>query len=189
MACIARFALVALLSFSTVVVAREVAGVNVPDRITLDGMPLVLNGAGIRTKFFVKVYVGALYLPAPQKDAAAVLAHNGAGAVRMHFLHGSVGRDKIVGGWNDGFAANLTDAERAALAERLARFNQIFPDMKRGEVVRLEFLPNVGTRVYLNDELRGTIEGADFFRALLKVWLGDRPADADLKQAMLGGNP
>ncbi len=186
MSLVARILAVSLFWFATLAGAKEVAGINVPDRIALDGSPLVLNGAGIRTKLFVKVYVGALYLPAPQGDASAVLAHPGAGAVHMRFLHSKVSRDKIVGAWNDGFAANLTDAARAPLASRLARFNELFTDMKKGDVVRIEFLPGKGTRVHLNDGLRGTIEGGDFFSALLRVWLGEKPADADLKRAMLG---
>jgi hypothetical protein len=40
--------------------------------------------------------------------------------------------------------------------------------------------------VYIADELRGTIEGADFFQAVLRIWLGDKPADSGLKRGMLG---
>jgi hypothetical protein len=47
-------------------------------------------------------------------------------------------------------------------------------------------LPRGDTRVWINDAQRGTVQGADFQRALLRVWLGNKPADTDLKQALLG---
>jgi hypothetical protein len=183
-----RLVFLATMLVATAAPAREVAGVLVPDTVTLEpgAVRLVLNGAGVRSKFFVKVYAGALYLPAPQTDAAQILRHSGAAAVHMHFLHSEVSREKLVDAWNDGFHANLTDAERAALAGRIEQFNALFRTVRKGDVIRLDYLPATGLRVYIADELRGTIEGADFFQAVLRIWLGDKPADSGLKRGMLG---
>ncbi|MGL5395016.1 MAG: chalcone isomerase family protein, partial [Shewanella sp.] len=43
--------------------AKEVSGVQVADSITLDAQTLQLNGAGVRSKFFMDLYVGSLYVP------------------------------------------------------------------------------------------------------------------------------
>ena len=166
--------------------SREVGGVRVPETARLaDGTELVLNGAGLRTKFFFKIYAGALYLRRPLHEAAAVLADPGPKRVLMHFIYKKVERHKLVEAWEEGFRANLDEAAYAALAPRLARFNALFPDLHRDETVRLDYLPGQGTQVWINDRLAGTIPGADFHRALLAVWLGESPADWELKEAML----
>ncbi len=168
--------------------AREVAGVEVPESVTLhnDDTPLVLNGAGVRRKFFFKIYVGALYLPQKVHSAEAVFAQTGPKRVRMHFLYDEVPRAKLVKAWEEGFAANQDAATLARLRERLDRFNALFPDVKRGDVIDLDYVPERGTEVWINNSLAGSIEGADFQRALLAVWLGAEPADAALRDAMLG---
>lgn len=168
--------------------AREVAGVVVPEGATVGDAALVLNGAGIRRKFFIKVYVGALYLPHRAQATAAVLDMPGPTRVTMHVLYDEIAAHKLVSAWNDGFEANLSANERSALAPRIDAFNALFDTVREGDEVRLDYVPEAGTQVFIRGQLRGTIPGADFHRALLKVWLGDHPADAGLKAAMLGGD-
>ena len=170
----------------TAVGATEVAGVLVPETASLDSDQLVLNGAGVRKKFFVKVYVGALYLTRKQDTVEAVLADEGAKRISMHFLYKEVERDKMVDGWNDGFRNNLSDTEFGKLQARLDRLNAMTETLRAGDMMRLDYVPGTGTSVWINDTEKGTVPGADFHRALLKVWLGKAPADNALKQAMLG---
>jgi len=105
----------------------------------------------------------------------------------MHFLYKEVERNKLVTGWQDGFENNLDSARFEQLATRLAKFNKLFRTMRRGDVIDLDYQPAEGTRVLFNGELQGRIEGADFYAALLQVWLGQKPADPDLKTALLKG--
>ena len=165
-----------------------VAGVKLPDRIELAGQPLLLNGAGVRSKFFIKVYVGALYLRQRSRDPARILAMPGARSMRMFMLYKKVGAGKIRDGWRDGFEANLDDAQFAALLPRLQRFNRLFPDLRKGDRVEMNYLPGQGTQLRINDRTLGSIEGEDFFNALLSVWIGDEPADKDLRRGLLGGD-
>lgn len=181
-------ALVLMLS-SPMVFAKDVAGVTLPDTVTLGAkVPLVLNGAGIRSKFFIKIYVGALYLPAHSHDVDAVLRHTGPVAMHMHFLHSEVSKEKLVKAWNEGFDANLDAAERARLSGRIERFNELFRTVRKGDVIRLDYLPGAGTTVTINNESRDVIDGEDFMQAWLRIWLGKQPADADLKQGLLGAD-
>ena len=179
--------MVFVLLFYGTVSALTVAGVSVTDRVTLGtaGPELVLNGAGIRKKLFIKVYVGALYLPEKTTDPAKILAAVGAKRVTMHFLYREVSRKKIVDAWSEGFSRNLSAGEFKAVESRLLRFNDLFRTMVRGDVITLDYLPSAGTEVRINGKHMGTIEGADFYRALLGVWLGENPADDGLKKAML----
>jgi hypothetical protein len=177
-----------LLLITTSAPARDMGGVTVPDHITVEGeaQTLALNGAGYRKKFFVKVYIGALYLPQPENRAEAILDANTPRAVQLHFVH-DVSAGKLVDAWNDAFTANHPTTQLQALRSRLDQFNGFMRDVKSGDVLRLELSPRGATRVWFNGEQRGTLEGADFQRALLAVWLGPKPVDSDLKQALLAG--
>lgn len=178
----------ALMSSATAF-GREVAGVTLPETITLGTKPpLVLNGAGIRSKFFIKVYLGALYLPTRTRDAEAVLRSNGPVAIHMYILHSEISKEKLVNAWNDGFDANLDAAEHARLGPRIERFDGLFQTVHKGDVIRLDYLPGTGTTVSISNEKRGVIEGEDFMQAWRRIWLGQQPVDADLKQELLGAD-
>lgn len=60
-------------------------------------------------------------------------------------------------------------------------------DMKSGERLRFMVKPGAGVQVDVNGKPRGTIAGDDFARALLSVWLGSSPPNAELKAGLLGG--
>ena len=79
-------------------------------------------------------------------------------------------------------------SERKAIQPRLEAFNKLFTAMQKGDLLRIDYTPARGTEVRLNGEWRGSVEGNDFFRALLKVWLGSDPVSKSLKLDMLGGN-
>ena len=171
--------------------AAEIEGIKFPDIVRLgdNGPELVLNGAGLRTRFFFKVYMGALYLP--QKTASAQSAIAGAGAKRiaMHILR-EIEADEFMSSLDEGLKANHAPGDLAKIEPQLKQLQAIFDAVKitrNGDVILLDYIPGDGTRVTVNGESRGLLTGEDFIRALLRVWLGEQPADASLKKAMLGG--
>ena len=166
--------------------ARTIGDITVPDTLSIAGKKLQLNGAGYRTKFVFKLYVGALYTEEKADTRDAVQAMNGPKRVLMHMIYDEISQKKMAGAWREGFEENTSDAQMHKLQERLQAFIKLFPDLKEGDIVYLDYIPGTGTRVIINEQLKGTIAGEDFYHALLDVWLGDEPADDDLKAAMLG---
>jgi len=177
---------VGLMLLSPVSQARTVSGVTVPDRVQVAGHELVLNGAGTRTKFFFDIYVCALYLPKPATSMPAVLAEPGPKRILMHFVFHKVTRSQLVGGWNEGFEANIPEAQRTALQQRIDAFNSLFGDAPKGQQVLFDYVPGKGTTVTIDGKPRGTIAGKDFNDALLRIWIGEHPATRSLKRALLG---
>lgn len=166
--------------------AREIAGVAVPGSVTLQNKILVLNGAGIRKKLFFKIYVGALYLSARQTNSEQILSDPNAKRIVMSFLYKKVSVEDQVDAWNRGFAANSTAEELKNLQDRINRFNSLFPVVYKGDEIRLDYTPEGGTQVWVNETMKGSIPGEDFYRALLNIWIGPKPADEGLKDAWLG---
>jgi hypothetical protein len=175
-----------LLTFSLEASALEIAWVDVPKSVTIENKALVLNGAGIRKKFFFKIYVGALYLPVKHTTVNSILNDVGGKRIVMSFLYKEVTAEDLVNGWNDGFTGNNSAKELKALQERINQFNSLFTTVHTGDEIRLDYLPGKGTQVSLNGTLKGSVPGEDFSKALLKIWLGSKPADKGLKKAWLG---
>ena len=166
--------------------ALEVAGVNVADKARVGAGELVLNGAGIRTRAIFKVYVGALYLTEKKSAAAEVLAQKGAKRVALTLLR-DLSAQQLNEAFEGGIQANSSAAEIEAIKPRVAELLSLFTDGKKGDVILLDFLPESGTAVSVNAAARGKpIPGEDLYRALLRIWLGDKPVDGDLKKGMLG---
>lgn len=173
---------------STTVNASLIDGVTLPDNVTLNNteIPLQLNGLGYRTKFVFKIYIGALYTESRVNSRDAVQALKGPKRMFMHIVYDEVSREKMMAAWNDGFEDNNSDTQLEKLRARLNIFVSYFPDLKAGDEIMLDYIPTSGTHVIIKGEEKGVIAGDDFYSALLDVWLGEEPADSDLKEAMLG---
>jgi len=167
--------------------AVEVAGVTIDDKASVAGQELVLNGAGMRTKVFLKIYIGSLYLPAKAGDLSGVLA-KGPRRIQLNVMR-SLTADQLVDALVDGLKDNNSADELAAVKSQTAELvatMKAFNDVKEKDVVTLDFVDGA-TKIGLNGAAKGSIAGEAFNRALTKVWLGDHPVQADLKKAMLGG--
>jgi Chalcone isomerase-like len=166
--------------------AKEIAGVMVQEVVKTDaGTDMVLNGAGVRSKFFMDIYIAELYMEQPSAKVDEVIAASGGKRMVMHFLYKEVSKDKLVDGWVEGFAGNSGAEEVKALQERIDSFNAMFVDVKTGDQIILDFVPGTGTIVTIANEQKGVIEGKDFNDALLLIWLGEKPVTKKLKKLLL----
>jgi hypothetical protein len=169
--------------------ALEVAGVKLADKAQVGNESLQLNGAGIRTKFFFKIYVCALYLPQKQVSGEAIIADEREHRMALHIMH-ELSSKKLFNAFSEAIEANHTAAELATLDVQIKQMAQIFDVVKEvtpGDVITLDYLPASGTQISVNGTARGTIAGAAFNRALLRIWLGGKPVQDDLKKDLLGG--
>jgi hypothetical protein len=167
-----------------------VAGVQVDDTVKLGSVTLVLNGAGKRTRLIFDVYVAALYLPFRQSAAAQVLRDTGPKRMSLTLMR-QLSASQLTDAFREGIALNSgraeTDAMRAQIDSLVATMAAIGSAAK-GDLLTIDFLADGSTRVALNGAPKGMpIPGVDFQRALLKVWLGEKPVQADLKSQLLGG--
>lgn len=165
--------------------AREVAGVQFPDTVSVGGQELKLNGAGIRSKFFVKVYAGGLYLAEPSSDPQAIVAADAPKRVRMVFLR-DVDKGKIMETYREGFQNNSAGPGLPALLEKLERIAPAVADMRRGGEMFVTYVPGEGTTVASAGATPVTVEGKEFAEAMFRNWFGPKPADESLKEKLLG---
>lgn len=178
-------AVLAMTLFGSPAAAATFKGVTFPDTLAIGGREVRLNGVGVRKKFVVSVYLGALYLATPTREAEAAIAADEPKRVVMHFVHSTVGADQIREALAEGFRNNAGTSPE--LKERIDRFiASVDEDLREGDTLSFTYVPGAGTESVVKGRSRGITEGADFMRALWSVWLGPKPPDAGLKKGMLG---
>jgi hypothetical protein len=185
-----RVLTIGLLSWfaSTPALATDVAGIKLESTISLGGKTLKLNGAGVRVKFFAKVYVAGLYLAEEKKSTAEVIAVAGPKRIALTILR-ELSSEQLSQAFLDGIGQNSTKDEKIKIMPQLINFGKGFTKanaVKKGDVITMDWLPSGGTIIQLNGtQLMDPLPGVEFYEALLKIWLGDKPVDSTLKKKLL----
>lgn len=182
-------AALAAASGAAIAQAVEIEGVKFEPTVQVGGTPLQLNGAGVRTRAIFKVYAAGLYVPQKANSAPALLAQKGPRRMVISMLR-NVDADSFSGALNDGLRANLTEPQLAGFKSQIEALNanlKAVGEVKKGDVIHFEFTPDAGTRVIVNGQPRGNaIAGEEFFAAVLRIWIGDKPVDGSLKKGLVG---
>ena len=164
--------------------AAEVAGVKLDQTVTVNSQQLKLNGSGIRKKLFIKVYIGSLYSARQFSSPAEALSDGGDKLIRMNFLHSKVEKEKIINAFSEGFANNSPNMTGAAEVKKfLALFTA---DFIKGDNVDLALSADGSVTASHNGKSLGTVPSTKLAKAVLAIYLGDKPADEALKKGMLG---
>jgi Chalcone isomerase-like len=170
--------------------AVEREGVKFEPTAQVGGAALQLNGTGVRTRAIFKVYAAGLYVPQKANTAAALLAQKGPRRLSLTMLR-NVDAESFAGPLNEGLRNNHSEAQVAGWKAQIETLNaalKAIDEAKKGDVLHFEYLPDSGTRITVNGQQKGAnIGGEEFFTAMLRIWLGDKPADGDLKKGLLGG--
>jgi hypothetical protein len=182
-----RFLLLFLVAFPSF--AAEVVGVKLDEKDRVANADLVLNGAGLRKRAFFQVYAAGLYLVEKKAVAAEAIAAAGPKRVAMHMLR-DVGAAQFSDALIEGLKENHGEAEIKGFEPRILQLIAAMGgigEAKKGMRITLDWIPASGTQVTVDAKAAGApIPGEDFYRALLRIWLGDKPVQDDLKRALLG---
>jgi hypothetical protein len=171
--------------------AAEVSGIKFDESATVAGKSLVLNGLGIRYKV-VKVYALGLYLSEKKNHTADVLALTTPKRFRIVTMR-DITSDELGQAFLTGINKNLSKDEKAKFVNQLVKFGELFNEIeggKKGDTIIGDFVPGTGTTITMNGKQLGqAIPDPAFFNAILRIWIGDNPADPTLKPLLLGEKP
>jgi len=167
--------------------AGQCVGVAMPDHVSVDGKPLLLNGLGLReaTLLAIDVYVAGLYLERRSKDGKSIAASRELKQLRLTFV-----REVDPADMRDNMRLGFRRAAKASHAKLAARFELLeswIPKLSIGDTFSLTYRPATGLELRHGDKLLGTIAGDDFATAIFAIWLGDHPPGEALKAGLLGG--
>ena len=178
----------ALLSAGLAQAATVLGNVEFKPRETVQQRALQLNGAGVRTRLGFKVYVMGLYLRAPRTDAEAIIRDRGEKRIRIVPIHDLEARqfgDALDAGLEKTHDAAALTALKPASDALLAALNAVGA-VKAGTEIHIDQLGNGATRLSVDGQQQGEdIEDKGLYPALLRIWLGERPADPELRNALI----
>ncbi|WP_124980530.1 chalcone isomerase family protein [Nonlabens xiamenensis] len=178
-------AIIGTFSFSSA--QKTINGVTVEKNLTVAGQELSLNGAGMREKLWFDLYVGALYTTKKYSDGNMLVKADEAMAITLDITDSKVTQKRMKEAVEDGFEDSCTDSERAAIKSEINTFVGLFSEaIVEGDHFEIAYAPGKGTMISKNGKQLGTIAGMDFKKGLFGIWLGNDPADDDLKEGMLG---
>ncbi|WED23792.1 chalcone isomerase family protein [Vibrio sp. JC009] len=180
--------LASLLSVATsAMAATEISGVEVPDNINVRNVDLVFNGAGVRSKFFIDLYVGSLFTPENTSDAKLVIDGDKAAAIRLNITSGMITSEKMSEAVYEGFDI-VTGGQTDQIKEKIETFLTAFSEpIKEGDQFTFLSVPGTGVISYKNGSELSVTEGEEFRKDLFSIWLGEEPVDKKLKKKMLEG--
>jgi hypothetical protein len=167
----------------------DVNGYKFEDTAKVAGKDLKLNGAGMRTKFVIKVYAAGLYLPEKKTTTAEILKQEGPRRVTLQMAR-DISSEDFGKAFMDGLNENVDKAEKQRLVAQIGKMGELFASvdgLKKGDVLHMDWIPGSGTQAELNGKKLGEpIPDINFYNAILRIWLGDKPVDRSLKPALLG---
>lgn len=163
--------------------AGELAGVTLPDTVQAGGQTLVLNGMGLREKYFIDVYVGGLYLPAKSSSPDQIINLDAPKRVVMHFIYSKVTKAQMMETLQEGVDKY---PQYASLKPQMDEFANRMTDVVKGDEVVIDYQPGSGTSVIVRGKNMGTTPGVDFMKLVFSIYVGSNPANEKLKQGMLG---
>ncbi len=164
-----------------------------PGEVFILDRPLIPTGYGLTKLLNKDYYLGRFSIDksAIYRSAEDLVFIDAARQMEFKFLT----ERKISGAT---FARNLLASmkinnESAALKDnmdKIKRFKRFFNRaIKKGDVLRIDYHMDFGTRVYLNNRLLGEVpDSREFYRFVLNTWLGDRPPSSTFKTGILGQN-
>ena len=167
--------------------AKKIAGYTFPATITEGGQTLELVGVGLRSKWFVKVYVMGVYQKTNKRSASHLINSNEPKVLWLHMMRGISG-DKMRSGIDDGINDNVSAANRKKIAAQIDKLKRAMPSkLKNKTDIRFAFAPGKGTVLSFNKHKKASFKGQAFMRALWSIWFGRNPADKDLKKGVTKG--
>ncbi len=165
---------------------KKIGGVEIPTKVNFNETNLELNGAGVRSKYMMDMYVGSLYLTTKNDNGIIVMNDDKTMAIKLHIVSSLITTKKMVDAVDEGFKKS-TKGKQSELKTEIDKFKAVFnPEIKENDVYDFVYIPEKGTVIYKNSKPTVTIKGLEFKKALFGIWLCSEPADSGLKASMLG---
>jgi len=177
--------MLAALACSANTQAIEINDIEIDDTLETDHQHLVLNGAGTRSKFFLDVYIAALYLSNNTSDAQEIINADEPMAIRLHIISGLITSERMADSTRDGFVRSM-DGNIAPIEGEIEELIKVFRnDIEEDDVFDLVYEPATGVTVYKGGDIEAVVPGLEFKKALFGIWLSDNPVQKSLRKELL----
>ncbi len=154
-----------------------------PKQYTDEKITMSLQGTGVKKVFMIRAFQAAFYLGEGVPVQEALGDYPKRLDVEYYIrIPGSALNQYTI----NNMKRNIKLEEFKKLSREIKLMGQYFVDLRLGDRYALTYVPSAGTKFAYNGKIVGTIEGADFAKALFAVWIGPKPFDPGLKDKILG---
>jgi hypothetical protein len=176
-----------ILISTTCFAQKTVGGVKMPKQVKIGETSLTLNGAGVREKLWIDLYVCGLYVKTKSSKASTIIDSDEYCSIKIQIVSGLISSKKMSDAVEEGFEKS-TNGNTKELRPKIDEFKAIFKssEIEEDDVYDIVYMPKKGVMVFKNGKRFPTIPGLAFKKALFGIWLGEEPADDDLKDDLLG---
>lgn len=167
----------------------ETANATTEPTVLVAGRHLKLNGAGVGTRLMFKVYAMGLYLPDRRESVQDILRQDEPRRMVIKLLRhvDSASFNEVLLDYVEEEGAALPPGVVKSMVQLSRLIAELPQGLRMGDTLTLDWVPGTGTVIELNKKVvTEPLRGADFYVALLNIWLGDKPADSKLKTHLLG---
>lgn len=163
-----------------------ISGVTLPQIQSINDATLTLNGAGLREKLWIDLYVAGLYSESKMSDAKEIVNSKESMNIHIEIVSGLITRENFLEAVNEGFEKS-TGGNTAKFSSEIAAFVSSFSDeIVKGDKIDISWNAEKGVIVIKNGKAFPSINGLEFKKALFGIWFGEKPADKKLMKGMLG---
>ncbi len=163
----------------------EIGGVTLPDTIKVGDETLVLNGGGIREKFWLDMYIGGLYLTKKETNSQKIIESDQPMAILMEIVSGMITSERMIEAVEEGFQKS-TGGNTSPIQKDIETFINAFREkIQEGDTFLISYHAGAFTIAKNGKEIT-SFGNLKFKQALFGIWFGNEPADENLKQGMLG---
>ena len=170
--------------FSASVFAASLAGLDFSETVTVQQETLVLNGLGLREKYWIDIYVAGLYVPEKTSDPQTIMSPNTAKRIHSKFIYSSVPKEKMIETLEENILRNPGISENTK--SKIYQCGKWMEDFSTGDEIFFDYVPGKGTTFVVKGQKKGTIEGVEFMQAIFSMYVGKSPATEALKTGLLG---
>lgn len=164
--------------------AENIAGIEFPNHERISDVPVVLNGAGLREKYWIDIYAAGLYLPTQSDNADEIIKQETAKRIKIVFIYPRVTKEQMIETLEENFEQNPNISEETRRS--IGRCTSWMEDFNRDDEIVFDYVPEQGTTIYVKGKKKGTIPGSDFMNAVYTIYLGPSPASKPLKASLIG---
>jgi len=158
------------------------------ESVTLeDGSTLTLKGIGVAQEYRTDIYIGALYAPTGYDSINLIRDASTPKRVAVRYIANNYSYRKVSRHWKERIAMNAEREVWGPHTRAIVEFARLFKqNIVTGDEIVIDYMPSVGTKVYLNGVFFHTIDDPMFIDLLINSWTGTVPPTKAFKEGILG---
>lgn len=167
----------------------KLANIEIVEKININNVDLFLNGAAVRSKFFIQTYIISFYAAQAITNENAAIESNIERSLRMQIITplatSKAVSENIQNGLKDGLG-NLYNEQKDLVSDIRKVIANAGVQYK--DIIDIYYTKDAVLKLFKNEnEIYSNNNGKLFAETMFSMYVGDKPKDKKIKAALLKG--